>query len=202
MRKKVDWSEAPTRLCRQEREISPPLVDDFGQETGRITILEGDESPSVDVDFGEDTGRLTVLEAPESLEARAYASVAVPERGAQHAQLPLPPSLQHVLSGGPTSAPRIPRLATPRPASSPYLRLATPRPEVASTTRRLTLTPLPVANPASIPVLPLAPITRQTPLAPARAHRPEVARYRFIGMVALTGLALGMALYYVVRAIL
>jgi hypothetical protein len=182
MTKQGDWSEAETRLCRQERTGSRPGADVFEEEDG------------------------TVLEPPDAIAARAYASVVLPEPRAQRPQLPLPPSLRQALSGAPGSAPRVPRVATPLvPASIPYLttRVPTPRTEAAPDSkvqRRMLLTPLPPANAASIPVPPLAPISRQAPLAPARAHRPEIARYRFIGVLALTGLVLGIAVFQLARA--
>jgi hypothetical protein len=106
----------------------------------------------------------------------------------------------------PASTMRVPTPQAARP-SIPYLttRLPTPRSEAllhGAAERRLTLTPLPVANPSSVPVPPLAPITRLTPLAPARARRIESAGYRFIGMIALTGFTLGMAIFYLARAVL
>jgi hypothetical protein len=154
--------------------------------------------------FEQDGGR-TTLEPPSAMEALVYASMVAPENGAKRAQLPLPPSLKQVLSGTPRAAtPRIPHLAAPRP-----LRIVTPPSE-----RRLTLTPLPVVNPATIldqaevPVEalpPLQPISRSGahPKTPRPAPRHiAIARYRFITLVALAGFGLGMALLTAARAVL
>ncbi len=171
MSKRGDWSEAPTRLCRETDE---PVAQAFQEQ-----------------------GVRTVLEAPASIAARAYASVVAPERGASRPQLPLAPALRQVLSGAPApSAPRVP--TPPARASLPYLttrrptpgRLAPLEPERP---RRLTLTALPDSNPASIPVLPLAPISRLEPLAPARAGRPAAGRQRFVGVLAVAGIVLCIA---------
>src|SRR5688572_27594078 len=94
--------------------------------------------------FELDGGR-TVLEPPQSIEALVYASVVAPEEGAKRPQLPLPASLRQVLSGTPGATPRLTRLVTPPPRP---IRIVTP-----SSERRLTLTPLPVANRASVPAV-------------------------------------------------
>jgi hypothetical protein len=181
--KQGNWSEDPTQLYPS------------GRRTARLLEEES---------FEHDEGR-TVLEPPRAIEALVYASVVAPETGAKRPHLPLPASLRQVLSGAPGAAtPRIPHLATPRP-----LRIVAPRAE-----RRLTLTPLPganrasVANQAEVPVEalpPLKPITRpsrQGKVARSSARRLAIARYRFIGLVALAGFGLGAALLTLVRAVM
>ena len=184
--KQQDWSEAPTQLYPSERAASRLLERSFEES------------------FEQDGGR-TVLESAHSIEALVYASVVAPETGAKRPQLPLPASLRQVLSGGPGATPRIPRLVTPRPQPA---RIATPSAE-----RRLTLTPLPASR-ASVPthaevpvedLPPLKPITRSgrhPKVAPPSARRAAIARYRIIGMVALAGFGLGMALFTAIRAVL
>jgi hypothetical protein len=176
MRKQGDWSEDPTQVFREQR-----------------------EKAALPVGFEEEGGN-TVLETIQEILARTH----VPARATERPTLP--PPRRPVAFGAAAQAP-LPRVPTPpaRP-SVPYLttRLPTPRPEIvmpSASERRLTLTPLPVANAASVPVPALAPISRRTPLAPARAFRAEVAKYRFIGLVALTGFTLGMAVFFLARAI-
>jgi hypothetical protein len=179
--KQGKWSEDPTRLYPNSRRAPGILEDSFEQDGGRTT-----------------------LEPPSAIEALAYASMVAPETGAKLPQLPLPASLRQVLSGAPRGAtPRIPHLATPRP-----LRIVTPSAE-----RRLTLTPLPIADRPSILDQTEVPVEALPPLQPiSRSSRQEkvgrpgpghvaIARYRFIGLVALAGFGLGMALLMVVRAV-
>jgi hypothetical protein len=181
MMKQRDWSEDPTQLYPGGRAAPRLLQESFEPDGGR-----------------------TVLEPPQSIEALVYASVVAPESGAKRPQLPLPASLRQVLSGTPGT--RIPRLVTPPPRP---IRIVTPSAE-----RRLTLTPLPVANPASVPahtevpveaLPPLQPITRSgrhAKVAPISRGRAAIARYRFIGLVALVGFGMGMAVVTLVRAVL
>jgi hypothetical protein len=134
----------------------------------------------------------TVLESRESIMARVYASVVAPEGGVARPQLPLPASLRQSLTGTPGAVPRVPRVAEAR---------ATARSEASLPAVVVNLTPLPLPAAPAEPSTPRAPSGRHTAASPRRARRSPLARYRFIGLVALTGFGLGVVLVRLAQAI-
>ncbi len=214
MTKQGDWSESPTQLYARERGAARLLEESF--EEGGRTVLESPESlvarAHASVVAPERGAQRARLPAPHSLRQTAPA---LPDALPRIPGQPTPrPEVSRLANRGtpPPVVPALPRRATPPapPAVPPSARFAkpgAPPTRDASAERRLTLTPLPIVspssvNPASVTPAPLAAPTRQVPLAPRRAQRPATAsQYRFIGMVALTGLGLGMGLVFLVRAV-
>jgi hypothetical protein len=206
------WSEDPTRLYPREQGACGVPQETFTEDGGH-TVLEPADSIFARLH--------AAVGAPARSVPRAQPPLPPPVRPAREGAPPSPPGIPRLATPPPLPPRRLPRLPTP-PASLSSARVPDPLPHAlqpnrpANGERRLTLTPLPVAPPPStltpLPVAraesvmppPLAPITHHPRLTPSRALRAAHAHhpYRFIGMVALTGLALGMALLHGVRAIL